>query len=806
MAVVAGCKVSTHLPKITEGGLGAALAWADAGFPVFPCGPDKRPHTTHGFKDATTEAEQIRSWWATHPEALIGVPTGAATDLLVLDINVKAGAKGAESLHALVPGHGRLPATPVVQTRSGGFHYLFRHFHGMKNTVSKISPGIDTRTTGGYVIAAGSTGYSFRAGSESFPIADAPEWLIELAMPEPVAPPAQPAPRSLDDVGDVPRRALAYVLTMPPSVEGSNGSAAMMAVIRALRDGFDLTGPDLWRCIDAWNAERASPAWSRAELEHALANVESEPAQRGRGWLLNAQAEQRAAMPEQYARACDPWPTLVPLLQSFDPPAFNSERMIPAPLQWFRDWCAAVSRSIGVAQDWPAVLGIGVASLAAAGAAEVELWDGYVEPAPLWVLALAPPSMRKSPAFTLATAPLRAWELAATEALHIPLAKHRSRRSALEKRIDKLKTDLSRADDPSEVSRMMGGLDRAAEELSACSDLLTPCLTTSDVTPEGLGDLMHRNGGPVGIVDDEGAAVACLLGRYSEDGARVELACKAYSGTPATIARKGRDPLIIQRPLLAMILAAQPAVLASVMDDLGAVGRGFLARFTLIRPPPMKGGDLWNPGKVPDALTGQWADAVQRILNLPRPGRVLDMGDLLVRSIGQPENIRLSQAAADVAKSFHVDVAHRREEGGPLDDAHGWSGKLRGNVYRIALALHLLTGAPGDVTADTMRAAVAWGDYLHGHMQAALGELANPATVLAIKVEKWIVAGKRRTFTAGECFRALKSNAIHSPASLIPAYDLMSSSGQIRRLPDSEQRGPGRPANRFEVSPALLTQ
>ena len=47
--------------------------------PVFPCRADKKPYTEHGFKDASKNLEQIAEWWTKWPDALIGVPTGAAS-------------------------------------------------------------------------------------------------------------------------------------------------------------------------------------------------------------------------------------------------------------------------------------------------------------------------------------------------------------------------------------------------------------------------------------------------------------------------------------------------------------------------------------------------------------------------------------------------------------------------------------------------------------------------------------------------------------------------------------------------------
>lgn len=88
--------------------LAQAASWyARNGIPVFPlngiaagicsCGTNacgnagKHPRTAHGFKDATTDQNQIDRWWRQWPGANIGVPTGAATGYLVLDVDPRNG-------------------------------------------------------------------------------------------------------------------------------------------------------------------------------------------------------------------------------------------------------------------------------------------------------------------------------------------------------------------------------------------------------------------------------------------------------------------------------------------------------------------------------------------------------------------------------------------------------------------------------------------------------------------------------------------------------------------------------------------
>src|SRR5262245_775490 len=77
--------------------LAAALDYARQGTPVFPCRPVdkevrgkilkvKSPLTPRGFKDATTFAVAIESWWEGSPDALIGIPQGAASGMFTIDL------------------------------------------------------------------------------------------------------------------------------------------------------------------------------------------------------------------------------------------------------------------------------------------------------------------------------------------------------------------------------------------------------------------------------------------------------------------------------------------------------------------------------------------------------------------------------------------------------------------------------------------------------------------------------------------------------------------------------------------------
>jgi hypothetical protein len=137
--------------------MGQRACWyaVERKIPVFPCQPGgKKPLTEHGFKEATTNVEQIIAWWRRWPNANIGIPTGAASGLLVLDVDAQHG--GLETLARLEDENGRLPNAPTVRTGNGGLHIYFRDPGGVRNSTGLVGPGIDVRGDGGYVVAAGS--------------------------------------------------------------------------------------------------------------------------------------------------------------------------------------------------------------------------------------------------------------------------------------------------------------------------------------------------------------------------------------------------------------------------------------------------------------------------------------------------------------------------------------------------------------------------------------------------------------------------------------------------------------------------
>ena len=145
--------------------LESALCYAGFGWPVVPlysvgenggclCGKQdcssagKHPHSRlapNGVKDATKDVETIRRWC--EQDINIGICAGPEAGLVILDVDPLHG--GNESIEKY-----DIPDTLVVITGSGGRHYYFAHPGGaIKNSVGKLSAGLDVRAAGGYVVA-----------------------------------------------------------------------------------------------------------------------------------------------------------------------------------------------------------------------------------------------------------------------------------------------------------------------------------------------------------------------------------------------------------------------------------------------------------------------------------------------------------------------------------------------------------------------------------------------------------------------------------------------------------------------------
>lgn len=170
--------------------LAVALALVTGGIPVFPCGVDKAPLVSGGFKGRSSNKAQVRAWWEKFPDALPAVVPGDG-GLAALDVD------SAESAEAAKGAGVSLTAGFIVATGGTSVPFMFEgqelqpmHVY----VVSSVEPqlkGVVVRYNAGYVIAPGA-----RRGAKTYRVihdGDPAPWgfCAPAARPQVPLPPAE---------------------------------------------------------------------------------------------------------------------------------------------------------------------------------------------------------------------------------------------------------------------------------------------------------------------------------------------------------------------------------------------------------------------------------------------------------------------------------------------------------------------------------------------------------------------------------------------------------------------------------------
>jgi hypothetical protein len=170
--------------KASAAALAGAIALGRQDYVCFPVRANKQPACPHSFLEGSTDPADLQALWSEFPGELVGVATGPASQICVLDID----AKHAEARTWYAQHRVRLLPTRAHRTRSGGLHLIYGTVERLRNSQSKVAHGVDVRGDGGYAIWWPAAGQPVLSDA---PIAPWPEWLNDLLV---TAAPPSPAP------------------------------------------------------------------------------------------------------------------------------------------------------------------------------------------------------------------------------------------------------------------------------------------------------------------------------------------------------------------------------------------------------------------------------------------------------------------------------------------------------------------------------------------------------------------------------------------------------------------------------------
>ena len=784
-----------------EAMLDHALRYARRGWPVFPCGTDKSPLIATGFKAATTDEEQIRSWWTRYQDASIGVPTGPALGAWVLDVDLpKAPGEpdGRDTLAALETKHEALPPTVEQHTGSGGRQLFFRwQADGpeIKNTSGKIGPKLDTRGAGGYVIVPPSghpSGGRYAWISNGTDLAEAPSWLAELvlAKPSPARPVERQTPtRTATGYGRAALDAeVGKVAAAPSGQRNGTLNAAAYSLGQLVAGGVLDQGEVESALLDAANAAGLSDGEARATIRSGMGAGEKEP----RTAPEPAKKSISSDCDSDTCDNCDSWQEPEPLSVDTASQPYPLDALPPK-------IHAAVVAVIGYVQCPPALAAmsaLSVLSLVGQGIADVRRGPRLNGPCSLFLIGLGQSGERKTTADDAFSHPIRQWQLHKQEDASPTVIAHvadmrcwEAERRGVE---ESIKVAAKAGKPTDELRARMRRIESDKPQAPR-----VPRLFYSDVTIERLRVKLAELWPSAGLVTAEGGVVFGAHAMNADNIMRTLAAINVlWDGGRLEVDRVTNGDLLVECARLTVSLFVQPEVIEKFMDKNAALARGsgWLARALLAHPESTQG---FRPFKEPPhdcpPLAAFHARLSQMLDAMPKPNAAggLDL-----------PKIDLSPEAKQTWVEFYNAIEVELRAGGEFADVKDVASKTADNAARIACLFHLFDSGPhGQISEPHMVGAAAIAAWHLYEARRFFGEIALPPELsAAAKLDEWLQRFCRTNNVKAVPKRdvsRLGPYRVRTEKAFKAALDVLRGLNRVRVVRDGKRR-------LVQVNPALL--
>jgi putative DNA primase/helicase len=632
----------------------------------------------------------------------------------------------------------------VTTARGRHLYYLCPEGAEIRNSASKLAPGLDVRGAGGYVIvppSIHSSGHQYTWVHEEAPVAQAPAWLLER-----LSTPARQSTPGTDHNAAIPKGRRNAALT---------SLAGTMRRRGATREAIEAA-------LLAENRQRCERPLPEAEVVRIAASVTRYPA----------------------AEAHD-WPDPMPLGGELPPVQACDIAMLPEAL---RPLVEDAAERMQVPLDFPAVVSV----LALAGATNRRATlqpkaadTSWLVVPNLWGGIVAPPGLLKSPVITTITRPL-----AQIEALW--RAEHES--AVSEHKLQKEEVELRQAAWREQFkAAQKAGKDAPMRPDNSIAEPVPRRLITQDATAEKLHEILRDNPAGVLVIRDELSGWLATLDKPGREGERGFFLSAWNGDTGYTMDRIGRGSIHVDACCVSILGGIQPARLRSYLADAlrdGPLNDGLLQRFQVLVYPDMPRG--WRYVDRPPH-----SGAIARAEGLYHRLTRMDAA--------QPLRFRFAPDAQELFIAFLTELEGklRSNELHPALVSH--LAKYRSLMPSLALLFELADEGTETVSLRHAQQAAAWCDYLESHARRVYSMIVSPERQAANELGRRLAAGWKRVegmLTVRDVYQN-DWRGLDTCDAVRRALWILEDANWVRPTPLESKAGGGRPTELYMINPAV---
>ena len=791
-----------------------ALRYASRGWPIFPCRPDKRPATEHGFKDATCDRKTILAWWTANPSAMIGMPTGTASKIIAVDLDRDAakGLDGVTAFAALVKSAGTPIRTRKHSTPRGGVHLLFEHSgEDVKNSASAIAPGVDTRGSGGYIVLPPSrteTGeYHVENNADPTPL---PPWLCDLLREcKVMGSPDVPAERSHCSIPATPG-----IASLAPYVQAAveAETRAVAATSAGQRNGTlnksafnlgQLVGSGALVRADAEAALMVAARKCGLPDQEAARTIKSglESGLKDPRQIPDPRTSPRQGRDKPFPALPEQWPTPQPIPDELVPVQKFDYSLLPAT---FRSWIQDIADRLQCPPDFSAVAAM-VAIAAVVGrklGIRPKRHDDWLVVPNVWGAAIGRAGVMKSPAIAEPLKPLTRLEIAAAKQ-----HKEATREYEAAMMLSKQRRAIAEAGIKGALKDAGGtaaamDLARQAIEEDGCEPIRKRYIV-NDSTVEKHGELLRQNPNGYLVHRDE---LVGLLKSLEKDGQESSRAfyLEAWNGTGRfTHDRIGRGTIDIESVIFSVMGGITPGPLGDYLRQAvgeGALDDGLMQRFQLAVWPDISR-EWHNVDRWPDLEAKHVAFAVFERLDQLDPKAIGAQTDTNDKD-GIPY-LHFTETAQVLFDEWRGKLEAKIRTGDEHRALESHLAKYRSLIPSLALLIHLVDNGQGAVTADALQSAIRWGAYLESHARRIFAVAISPDIPAAKALAKRLLNGDLKDeFSLKDVYRPCWSG-LNTQELAQSAVDVLL---DLDWLAERRETAPGafKPSTAYRINPNVL--